>query len=288
VASTERFPGPIVGCTWLRQRPSDAVAIADVRWVRAGSAREAFAAGHLPGAVLMDIDADLAAPPFEGPGRHPLPTPEAFAVTMGRAGIADHTPVLVYDDVRGSVAARLWWMLDVLGHPVALLNGGLAAWDGPLETGRGRKPSRVSFTPRPWPAQAVADAQDVAGALRSGDATVVDARAAERYRGEVEPIDPVPGHIPGARSAPWTQYLDPATGLFLPMEELRAGFAAVGVRDARRAIAQCGSGVTACHAILAMRLAGIGDARLYQGSWSDWVSDASRPVSTGPEPGVAR
>jgi thiosulfate/3-mercaptopyruvate sulfurtransferase len=285
MVATEHFPGPLVQQGWLRRQPSDAVVIADVRWVRGGSAREVFEAGHLPGAVSFDLDADLAAPAFVGPGRHPLPAPEAFATSMGRAGIGDDSPVVVYDDVRGSIAARLWWMLDVIGHPVALLDGGLGAWNGPLETGRGRRSSPASFTPRPWPPERVADADDVAKALRDGEAIVLDARAAERYRGEIEPIDPVPGHIPGARSAPWMQQLDPATGAFLSAKEIRAWFAALGVTDAGHVFAQCGSGVTACHAILAMRLGGIGDARLYEGSWSDWVSDPSRPVSTGREPG---
>jgi thiosulfate/3-mercaptopyruvate sulfurtransferase len=282
----EGFPGPLVTQGSLERRRSSGDVLADVRWVRGGSARDAFAAGHLPGAVLLDIDADLAAPPFEGPGRHPLPAPEAFAAAMERAGIGDDTRVVAYDDVRGSVAARLWWMLDVLDHPVALLDGGLDAWKGPLETGSGRDPVPAVFTPKPWPAHLIVDVVDVTAALRSGTVTVVDVRAAERYRGAVEPIDPVPGHIPGARNAPWTGQLDPDTGRFLPPERLRAGLAMLGVTDAADVITQCGSGVTACHSILAMRLAGLGQGRLYEGSWSDWSSDPSRPVGIGAEPGA--
>jgi thiosulfate/3-mercaptopyruvate sulfurtransferase len=285
MTAEEGFPGPVVDQRCLRRRPPGATVIADVRWVRGGSARRAFEAGHLPGALLFDIDGELSAPPFDGPGRHPLPSPEAFAGVLGRAGIGAETPVVVYDDVRGSVAARLWWMLDVLGHPVALLDGGLEAWEGLIETGPGRRAVPVPITPRPWPRERIADAGEVASALRSGSAIVIDARAAERYRGEAEPIDPVAGHIPGARNAPWMLSLDEA-GSFLGAAELRGRFAELGVTDAARAITQCGSGVTACHAMLAMRLAGLGDGRIYEGSWSDWVSDPSRPVAGGPEPGT--
>ncbi len=257
------------------------MAVADVRWVPDGNAADAFERGHIPGAVSIDADRDLAAPPFQGPGRHPLPEPDAFAATMARVGIGDATPVVVYDDARGSIAARLWWMLDVLAHPAAALDGGLDAWDGPLETGPGGNPAPVDFTPAPWPRDAVVDATAVGDALRDATATVIDVRAAERYRGEVEPFDPVAGHIPGARSAPWTDSVDPATGRFLGPEAMRERWAKMGLDDADRAIAQCGSGLTACHAILSMRVAGLGRARLYEGSWSDWVSDRSRPVATG-------
>ena len=283
----EPFHGPLVSQRWVRQRPANEVAIADVRWVRGGSARAAFVAGHLPDAVSLDLDADLAAPAFEGPGRHPLPTPEAFAAAMGRAGITDGTPVVVYDDVRGSVAARLWWMLDAIGHPVALLDGGLGAWDGPIETGPGRKPPEALFTPRPWPVQRIVDAADVVRTLLSGDGIVVDARAAERYRGEVEPIDPVPGHIPGARSVTLDAEPGSRDGDVPALRRAQDRGSRRWASPTRaRTIAHCGSGVTACHAIIAMRLAGMGDARLYEGSWSDWISDPARPVRTGAEPGA--
>lgn len=263
------------------------LALADVRWVPGGGAREAFRRGHLADAVLLDVDADLAAPPFEGPGRHPLPSPEAFAAAMGRAGIGDATPVVVYDDARGSLAARLWWMLDVLGHPVALLDGGLQAWTGAIETGLGTPPSPEVFTARPWPQDAyLADADALVRALREGGSTVLDARAGERYRGEVEPLDPVAGHIPGAVSLPWTDMVDAETGRLLPAEGLRARYEAAGVSDAADAVLQCGSGVVATMHLLGLRAAGLGRGRLYAGSWSDWISDPSRPVATGPDPGV--
>jgi thiosulfate/3-mercaptopyruvate sulfurtransferase len=277
------FPGPVVAPEWLRARLGKAadILIADVRWVPDGTARAVFERAHLPGAVLIDADRDLAAPPVEGPGRHPLPTPEAFARSMMRAGIGDGTLVVAYDDARDSIAARLWWMLDAIGHPVALLDGGLEAWDGETETGPGRVPEPAVFTPRPWPRDAIADAAAVQTALADPAALVVDVRAPERYRGDVEPFDAVAGHIPGARNAPWAGNVDPQTGRFLAPDAMRSRWAQLGVEDAGRVIAQCGSGLTACHAIVSMRLAGLGRAHLYEGSWSDWISDRSRPVATG-------
>jgi len=285
------LPGPLVDADWLEAHlGEDGLVVADVRWV-AGEGSEAgrarFAAGHIPGAVYLGIDDDLAAPAFDGPGRHPLPSPWAFASTMERAGIGDGTSVVAYDDAAGSLAARLWWMLDVVGERVALLDGGLTGWGGPLETGSPRSPrSPAPFTVRPWPAGSVADAGDVAHAIASRDAVVLDARASERYRGAIEPLDPVAGHIPGARSAPWTAGLEEASGRFLDPRSLRERFERLGVGDDRSAIAHCGSGVTACHGLFALRLAGLG-GRLYEGSWSDWVHDGSRPVATGEDPGGA-
>ena len=275
------FPGPLVEPGWLNARPEEGLVLADVRWVPEGTAREVFERGHLPGAVLIDADLDLAAPPFDGPGRHPLPSPEAFARSMTRAGIGDDTPVVVYDDARGSIAARLWWMLDAIGHPVALLDGGLEAWDGPRETGPGHNEEPThAFTPRPWPREQIADAAAVQTALSDPDVVVVDVRAPERYRGDVEPFDRVAGHIPGVRNAPWAEDVDAQTGRFLSAEALRERWSALGIEDAGRVIAHCGSGLTACHAILSMRVAGLGRAHLYEGSWSDWISDPTRPVAT--------
>ncbi len=280
------FDAPVISPEWLAAHADDLV-LADVRWIPDGSSREAFARAHLLGAVPFDVDRDLAAPPGSGPGRHPLPSPEAFAAVMSDAGIGDDTPVVAYDDARGSHAARLWWMLDALEHPVALLDGGLQAWPGPTETGAARAREPGLFTARPWPADRfVADAAGIIDAARTGGITLMDARAGERYRGEVEPFDPVAGHIPGARNLPWSDALDPATGRFLDPEALSERFAEAGLRDAGEVIAQCGSGVTACMDLVAMRLAGLGHGRLYVGSWSDWVSDPDRPVATGPEPGT--
>jgi thiosulfate/3-mercaptopyruvate sulfurtransferase len=282
------LPGPLVDAGWLAAHLGGVV-VADVRWVAGdgpGAARSRYEAGHIPGAVYLGIDDDLAAPAFEGPGRHPLPSPAAFAATMARAGIGDGTAVVAYDDARGSLAARLWWMLDVLGEQVALLDGGLADWFGPLETGPAEAAPRPGvFTPRPWPAGSIVGADEVTSALAAGDDPVLDARMPERYRGEVEPLDPVAGHIPGASSAPWVGSLDEATGRFLGAEQLRMRFEALGVGPDRSPIAHCGSGVTGCHALFAMRIAGLPDGRLYEGSWSDWVHDGTRSVATGEDPG---
>ena len=278
-------PQPIVSPEWLAEHIGDAgLVIADVRWLPgepAGAVREAFERGHIPGAVSFDIDTDLAAPPGGGGGRHPLPSSEAFAATMAAAGIGDDTNVVAYDDVGGSNAARLWWMLDATGHRVALLDGGSQAWSRSLETGPARHREPAAFSLGRWPD---AGPDDVAGAIRDGAGPVLDARAAERYRGEVEPFDRVAGHVPGAVSAPWGDNLDPATGRFLPSGQLRERYASLGVTDASRAIAYCGSGVTASHDLVAMRIAGLGTGRLFAGSWSGWIEDETRPVVTGSDP----
>lgn len=283
----------LVDPRWLGVRFSSggdgALVLADVRWAPGGHARDGYALGHLPGAICVDVDTDLAATPFEGPGRHPLPSPETFASTMMRLGIGDRTAVVAYDDVGGWVAARLWWMLRVLGREVALLDlPSLEAWTadgGALETGPQRPVDAASFTPAPWPADRVVDADTVRDTLREGSAAVLDARAGERYRGEVEPIDPVAGHVPGALSAAWVGNLDQGGGLLDP-GALRRRYEALGVRDDGRAIASCGSGITASFALFAMERAGLGLGRLYEGSWSDWISDASRPIAIGENAGV--
>jgi thiosulfate/3-mercaptopyruvate sulfurtransferase len=277
------LPGPLAPPDWLVEHLGDpGLVVADVRWVREGSAREAFEAGHINGAVFMDADHDLSAI-GQGSGRHPLPSPEAFASTMSRVGIGDDTSVVAYDDTSGSIAARLWWMLDATGHTAALLDGGLVAWTGPRAAGPAHVVHAVTtFTPRPWPQERLAGADDVSDALGAHAVVVLDARLGERYRGEIEPIDQVAGHIPGARSAPWADNLDPSTGRFLPSEQLRERYEARGVHAGDDAIVYCGSGLTATHDLLAMRLAGFTrDGRLYGGSWSGWIEDPTRPVATG-------
>jgi thiosulfate/3-mercaptopyruvate sulfurtransferase len=275
----------LVDATWLAAN-LDVVVVADVRWSATGGtseAQRAYEAGHIPGAVFFDVDRDLAAAPFvEGPGRHPLPSAERFARTLATAGISASDHVVAYDDGGGSVAARLWWMLDAVGQPCSLLDGGLKAWPGSLETGAGTTRPVAEVDPRPWTEARLVDAKGVETALRDGE-VVIDARVGERYRGETEPIDPVAGHIRGARSAPFPDVLR-ADGRFGSPDELRALFEAVGVRDGTAPIAYCGSGVTASLDVFALRLAGLGGARLYEGSWSDWVHDPSRPVATGAEP----
>jgi thiosulfate/3-mercaptopyruvate sulfurtransferase len=283
---TIAFDGPLVSDAWIREQAAGDLTLVDVRWEPQGDARAMFERGHLPGAVFLDVDEDLAAAPGDGPGRHPLPSPEAFARTMGRVGIGDDTPVVVYDTERGSLAARLWWMLDVVGHPVALLDGGMQAWKGALETGPGRKTAASGFTSRPWPVARIVEVETVRVALRERTSVVVDARSGERYRGEVEPFYAVAGHIPGARNLPWADMHDRRSGRFLSADRLRDRFRAAGVTDGGRVVAHCGSGVTACTDLLAMRVAGLDDGRLYVGSWSDWIADPDRPVALGTEPGT--
>ncbi|WP_084963831.1 sulfurtransferase [Thermoactinospora rubra] len=253
--------------------------VLDVRWRLGGPpGAEAYREGHLPGAVFCDLDADLAAPP--GPaGRHPLPEAGAFQEAMRRLGVRGSRTVVVYDDADSTAAARAWWTLRYFGHPdVRVLDGGLRAWVAaglPL-TKETPPVAPGDFVARPG-GMPVLDADGAAALARDG--VLLDARAAERYRGEVEPIDPVAGHIPGAVSAPTTGNVD-AEGRFLPPARLRSRFASLGVGEGVRAGAYCGSGVTAAHEVLALHLAGV-PAALYVGSWSNWVADPARPVERG-------
>jgi thiosulfate/3-mercaptopyruvate sulfurtransferase len=266
---------PVVDPEWLAKH-HEAVVLADVRWYLDGrSGRAAYDAGHLPGAVFVDVDADLAAHAERGSGRHPLPDPEHFAARMAALGIADGDTVVAYDDAGGVIAARLVWMLRATGHEAALLDGGMASYDGPLEVEAPRR-EPATFTPRPWPTERLAAIDD------AGDPAnvVVDARDAARFRGEIEPVDPRAGHIPGAVNLPCRTNVD-ERGRFLPPEELRRRFAAVGVTDGTSVVSYCGSGVTACHNLLALELAGLGPGRLYPGSWSQYSADPERPVATG-------
>lgn len=274
----------VVEATWLVDNLDvPGLVVAEVCWAPTGSSRTLYEQGHIPRAIFLDVDVDLAGPHRSGPGRHPLPAPESFAATMGGSGIRDDGAVVAYDRHGGSLAARLWWMLTVTGHAAAVLDGGLRAWPGDLQAGFVRR-RPVVFHARPWPKELVVDADAVGDAIALETAVVLDARLPERYRGDNEPYDPVAGHVPGARSAPWTGNLDPVTERFLPPGALRARFEDLGVRDGVAAIAYCGSGVTACHDLLALKLAGLGDAALYEGSWSDWCSDPARPVAMGDEP----
>jgi thiosulfate/3-mercaptopyruvate sulfurtransferase len=268
---------PVVDADWVAQRAD--VVLADVRWYLDGrSGRAAYDAGHLPGAVFVDLDAWLAAPSSPAAGRHPLPDPEVFATGMGRLGIGDDDTVVGYDDEGGVIAARLVWLLRATGHDAALLDGGLTAWAQPLETATpAREPRR--FTARLWPRDRLAAMDDAAA---PGN-VVIDARARERFVGAVEPVDPRAGHIPGARSLPTREHLD-AAGRLLPVDELRQRLADVGIDGTTPVVSYCGSGVTACHNLLVMEHAGLGEGRLYPGSWSQWSHDAARPVATGEEP----
>ncbi len=267
--------GPLVSGSWLAAHRAE-VRIVDVRWYLDGrSGLAAYEGGHIPGAVWLDLDTALSAPGSPAEGRHPLPTPEAFAAALGRAGIADGQPVVAYDDAGGSIAARLWWLLHVLGQPVAVLDGGLAQWPGELSTQTPEYPP-VDRAVRPWPADRFVTADDVATTA----ATVLDARTAARYAHGDPAVDPRPGHIPGARSSAWAAGLDPTTGRFLDGPALRARFADLGA-ERGPVITYCGSGVSACHVLLALELAGVTDTALYPGSWSQWGADPARPAETG-------
>ena len=281
---------PFVSIDTLRENLGSVV-IADCRWYLDGrSGLVAYDAGHIPGAVFVDLDtaltrhADAAAA-----GRHPLADPADFAAAMGALGIGDGDTVIAYDDAGGVIAARLVWMLRVTGHEAALLDGGLAAWDGePATAPAVRAPA--AFTAREWPSDALVSIEEVesvsTAAVASGDpvpadgpgSVLIDARPRERYLGEPDGVDPRAGHIPGALSVPCRENVD-AFGKVLPPEELRARF---GVDDATEVISYCGSGVTACHNLLAMEQAGLGRGRLFPGSWSQWSRNPARPAETAP------
>ncbi|GAA5012587.1 sulfurtransferase [Kitasatospora paranensis] len=254
----------------------------DVRWQLGGppGAGE-YAAGHLPGAHYVDLDRELAAPP--GPaGRHPLPDPEVFGAALRRAGVTDDRPVVVYDAGPATSAARAWWLLRWAGHrDVRVLDGGLAAWRAAGLPVTDEQPAAEDgdFTPVPG-GLPILDAAGAAALARTG--LLLDARAGERYRGEVEPVDPRAGHIPGAVSAPTTDNLGP-DGRFRSPAELAERFAGLGA-DGRPIGVYCGSGVTAAHELLALESAGL-TAALYPGSWSEWSADPANPAATGPQPG---
>ncbi|MGW1892983.1 sulfurtransferase [Streptomyces sp. NPDC002004] len=251
----------------------------DVRYqLGSPSLRPEYEAAHIPGAAFVELEGELAAPAGDG-GRHPLPDPGVFGAAMRAAGVSADRDVVVYDGGLGWAAARAWWMLRWAGHPsVRVLDGGFGAWSGPVESGSA-EPAPGSFVPAPG-AVPMLDADGAAALARSG--VLLDARAAERYRGEVEPIDPVAGHIPGAVSAPTAENVGD-DGRYRPAEELAARFKSLGATGDSEVGVYCGSGVSAAQQVLALEIAGI-PAALYVGSWSEWSRDGSRPVATGPDP----
>jgi thiosulfate/3-mercaptopyruvate sulfurtransferase len=265
--------------------PAARLVVLDVRWRLAGPpGRDDYADAHLPGAVFVDLDAELAAAP--GPaGRHPLPDPAALQSTLRAAGINAGDTVVAYDDRDGSVAARAWWLLRWAGHhDVAVLDGGYAAW---IEEGR----PVTADVPHPAPGDIVVmpaqlpvlDADQAAEVAASG--VLLDARAPERYRGDVEPVDPRAGHVPGARNAPFAGHVG-EDGRWRSPAQLAARFTELGVTDETKIGAYCGSGVTASSVVLAIEVSGVlaRPAALYAGSWSNWSADPARPVSTGDQP----
>ena len=252
--------------------------------MNAAAGRDAYAAGHIPRAIFMSIDDDLAGKKNGSNGRHPLPPPDVFAATLGAKGIGNDTRVVVYDSGNAMYAGRLWWMLRWLGHDnVFVLDGGFAKWQlegRPLETAdQTRAPATFVASVR---AQMRLTADDTVAAITDPQLRIVDARAAERYRGEVEPVDPIAGHIPGATNRPFG--LNQRDGVFKPAAELKLEFEAIlDGRAPTQLIHQCGSGVSACANMLAMEHAGLPGSRLYAGSWSEWCSDPTRPVAVGAE-----
>ena len=281
--------GPLIQAEDLAERLEDtALRIFDCRFdlARPDAGRAHYDDEHLPGAAYADLNRDLSVRQTPGSGRHPLPAPAAFAARLREWGVSGDSVVVAYDDGNSMYAARLWWMLRWLGHPRALvLDGGMRRWMQlglPLDEGI---PSHRAgnFVAHPHP-QFVVGAREVLAASRDSASRILDVRAPERFRGDVEPIDAVAGHVPGARNYPFTSSLG-ADGRFLPAAQLRAALEErlEGV-PAQSTVAMCGSGVTACHLLLAMELAGLGGARLYAGSWSEWSRDPSRPVARGEAP----
>jgi len=292
-AAPARIPAPLIAPEELAALLDGPVrpVVLDVRWRLGGPpGRLDHDAGHVPGAVFVDLDAELAGPPGAA-GRHPLPDPAALQEAMRRAGVREGSAVVAYDDDSGAVAARAWWLLRWAGVPadrVAVLDGGHRAWvaAGLPVTATPSRPEPGDLVVRPG-AMPVVDADGAAATARAG--VLLDARAGARYRGETEPVDPVAGHVPGAVNAPATDHLD-ATGRWAPPEALARRYAGLGVPAGGDAAvgAYCGSGVTATAVILGLERAGVRPpdrpAALYAGSWSEWSADPRRPVATGAEP----
>lgn len=282
--------GPLVSVDWLATHVSDPrVRVVDVRWYLADKRGiDAYEAGHVPGASFVDLDAELAGDPTLGPGRHPIPSAEAFARVLSRLGVVSDSIVVAYDDAGGAIASRMWWLLRYFGHGGGrVLEGGIPAWIAAghaLETGSPVAHPAPLLALRPGSVPVV-DKAEVArlAALDPKAAVVIDARATERYEGRTEPVDARAGHVPGARSAPHVGNLVAPGGVFLSPEKLAERYRALGALDAERVVCYCGSGVTACLDILALALVGRDDVALYEGSWSDWAKDPALPMATGPD-----
>lgn len=246
--------------------------------------RKAYARAHVPGALFLQLDEDLSGPKTGTNGRHPLPDPMAFAARMAACGVGPETQVVAYDNEGGIFAARLWWMLRWIGHEaVAVLDGGMAGWKRAKQPLDDLVPACLPAALQPRITGGVVDAGYILERLGDPAMLMIDARSEERFAGENETLDPVGGHIPGAVNRFYFDNLDDAGVYFKTADELRAEFAAlVGSRAPQAVVQQCGSGVTACHNLLAMEVAGLPGSQLYAGSWSEWCADPSRPIATGP------
>ncbi|MFZ9889683.1 MAG: sulfurtransferase [Myxococcota bacterium] len=269
----------VVDAAFLKEH-RQAVVLVDVRWYLDGRSGEAsYQAGHLPGAVFLDIDRDLSGPPGPG-GRHPLPDLEVLRTALQQAGIGTDDGVIAYDDSGGLSAARLVFLLRALGIRAAILDGGIASYDGPLESSVSiPSPTTLAFTG--FAGEMMIDIDSLERRITQG-CILLDVRTEERYRGVREPIDPVAGHIPGARNLPTMGLLKPS-GHFLSPQGLRQQFSAVGIGPSDEVVVYCGSGVTACHTWLALQHSGHRKVRLYPGSWSEWCNSPGRPIATGDE-----
>ena len=275
---------PFVDADWLKEHRDDVV-LADVRWYLDGrSGRRAYEAGHIPGAVFVDLDDVLSEPHNDDShGRHPLPAPERFAAGLAQLGIGDGDTVIAYDDAGGVIAARLVWLLRATGHEAALLDGGLAAWPATdLHPDHPRPRPPATFTPTPWPSDRLAEIDEVAATTD----VLIDARDRVRFGGGPDPVDPRSGHIPGAKSVPTREHLDTQQRI-KPPEQLKAAFATAGIDPGTAVVSYCGSGVTACHNLLALEHAGLGPGRLYPGSWSEWSRDLAREIATDEDPSLS-
>ncbi len=279
----------LVSTDWLADHLTDPeIRIVDVRWylLKPTQGDDEYAQGHIPGAIFMSVDRDLAMPAYEGPGRHPLPSAEKFAEVASRAGIGRDTHVIAYDAQGGATAARLWWLLRYFGHDnVSLPDGGITRW---IAEGRPLQKEIPKLAPTKFVAQArvgwVVDQKTVDTWRSDGKALLLDSRLPQRYEGKTEPIDARPGHIPGAKNAPLAANLrGPDDARFLPPDQLRARFAQLGAENAEKIVSYCGSGVNACQYIFALELAGFKNALLYEGSWSDWSKNPDLPAATGTE-----
>jgi thiosulfate/3-mercaptopyruvate sulfurtransferase len=276
---------PLIDAAALAQLlGSPQLLVVDCRFDLANAAfgRAAYAAGHIPGAVFAAMEHDLAAPRAPRTGRHPLPAPRDFAAALGRWGFTDASRVIAYDQGSGACAARLWWMLRARGHArVQVLDGGWAAWLAAGGAVQAIEPRVAPTDVQPREFAGALDSAQVAAQLAQGQIALVDARAADRFAGRNETIDPVAGHVPGALNHPFTRNLDERQH-WLPADELARRWAAHrGQAAGRTLVAMCGSGITACHNLLALELAGCRDTGLYAGSWSEWITDPARPIATG-------
>jgi thiosulfate/3-mercaptopyruvate sulfurtransferase len=278
---------PLVSASWLAAHLGDRrVVVVDTRWyLKDKRGIDAYRAGHIPSAVFANVDGELSAHPRPGrPGRHPLPDANAFASLLARLGVAPDSMVIAYDDSGGSTAARLWWLLRYFGHDIGkVLDGGIQAWIGegrPLETATSLRSAAgpMSLVAHP---QMVVDKEEMKRLVERREAILLDARASERFEGKLEPVDSRPGHVPGAKSAPFTNNLRAPGGTFLSPAELASWYAALGVDAHQPVVAYCGSSVTACHDLLALSLAGHDHARLYEGSWSEWSADLALAAALG-------